>query len=135
MSGRQRLAVAALVLGAVLSGVLLVAFASTSCPSASPSVVCPNATLNRGVVVALASLTVGLLVAPFAFLAEFALRRQIVYRGAATRAARRGLLLAVVIVALAGLRLGEALSVPVALFVVTLAAIVEWFAVRRFDIP
>jgi len=25
--------------------------------------------------------------------------------------------------------------VPAALFVVTLAAVVEWFAVRRFDLP
>ena len=42
---------------------------------------------------------------------------------------------AAVIAALAGLRLGGALTVPAGLFVLILAALVEWFTVRRFDVP
>jgi hypothetical protein len=38
-----------------------------------------------------------------------------------------------VVVVLAGLRLGGALSVPGALFVLLLAGSIEWFAARRFD--
>ena len=135
MNGRQRLIVVALVLGAVVCMVLLVAFASVSCPSTLPGQPCAAATTNRVIVVGLAALGAGLLVAPFAFLAEFGLRRRIVYLGAWSRAARRGLLVAVVIGVLGGLRLGGALSVPVGLFIVTLALIVEWFAIRRFDLP
>ena len=44
------------------------------------------------------------------------------------------LLVGVVVIALAGLRLGGALTVPVAIFVVLLAAAGEWFAVRRLDL-
>jgi hypothetical protein len=135
VTGRQRLTVVALVLGAVACGVLLVLFASVSCPSTIPGQPCPAATTNRIVVVGLAALGAGLLVAPFAFLAEFGLRRRIVYLGAWSRAGRRGLLVAVVIGVLGGLRLGGALSVPAGLFIVTLAAIVEWFAIHRFDRP
>jgi hypothetical protein len=128
-------AVAALVLLAMLGGVVLVALAGNACPSDAPGRPCPNAVANRAMVVALAAATAGLAVVPFAVLAEFAVRRRIIYRGAWGRAARRGLLVAAAIAAVAGLRLGGALSVPVALFVISLAAAVEWFAVRRFDRP
>ncbi|MGH2457163.1 MAG: hypothetical protein ACRDHD_13010, partial [Candidatus Limnocylindria bacterium] len=101
----------------------------------APRQPCPGAGTNRAVVVALAAAAAGLLVAPFAFLGEFAARRRIVYRGAWGRAARRGLLVAAIVGALGGLRLGGALSVPGTLFVLVLAATVEWFAVRRFDLP
>lgn len=135
MTGRQRLLVLGLVLGAVLCAVLLVAFASISCPSTAPGQPCPGAAFNRVLVVGLAAAAAGLLVVPFAFLAEFLLRRRIVYRGAWLRAGRRGLLVAAVVAALAALRLGSAFSVPVAIFVVILGAIVEWLAIRRFDVP
>jgi hypothetical protein len=128
-------AVAVLVLLAVLGGVVLVAIAGNACPSDVPGRPCPNAVANRAMVVALAAATAGLAVMPFALLAEFAVRRRIIYRGAWGRAARRGLLVAAALAAVAGLRLGGALSVPVALFVISLAAAVEWFAVRRFDPP
>jgi hypothetical protein len=36
-----------------------------------------------------------------------------------------------VLATLAGLRLGDALSVPIAIFVVILAGVAEWFAARR----
>lgn len=86
------------------------------------------------VVVALAAGAVALLVTPFAFLADFAVRGRIVYRGSWARAARRGLLAAGVVAALAGLRLGSALSPPAAIFFLVMAIIVEWFAVRRLDL-
>ena len=135
MTGRTRVAVAALVLLAMLGAVVLVAVAGNVCPSDAPGRPCPNAGVNRAAVVALAATTAGLLVVPFALLAEFALGRRIIYRGAWGRAARRGLLVAAAIAAVASLRLGGALSVPVALFVISLAGAVEWFAVRRFDRP
>jgi hypothetical protein len=135
MTGRSRLAVATLVLLAVLGAVVLVAFAGNVCAGDLPGRPCPEAGTNRVIVVTLAALTAGLAVTPFALLAEFALRRRIVYRGAWGRAARRGALVAATIAALAGLRLGGALSVPVALFVISLAAALEWVAVRRFDLP
>jgi hypothetical protein len=135
MTARSRIAIAALVLLAVLGGVVLVAFAGNSCAVDLPAQPCPNVGVNRGVVVVLAALTAGLAVAPFALLAEFAVRRRIIYRGAWGRAARRGLLVAASIAAIGGLRLGGALSVPAALFVISLAATLEWVALRRFDLP
>ena len=95
----------------------------------------PTRGANRAVVVTLAAATAGLVVVPFALLAEFAVRRRILYRGAWARATRRGLLVAAAIAALGGLRLGGALSVPVAIFVLSLAGALEWLAVRRFDLP
>lgn len=135
MTGRSRVVVAALVLLAVLGAVVLVAFAGNACPTDLPGRPCPGAGTNRAVVVALAAVTAGLAVVPFALLAEFAVRRRIIYRGAWGRAARRGALVAVVVATIAGLRLGDALSVPVALFVASLAAALEWVALRRFDLP
>jgi hypothetical protein len=133
VNGRQRLLVVALVLAALLGAVVLIAFASVSCPATVSGQACPEASVNRVVVVALAALTTGLLVTPFAFLGEFAVRRRIVYLVAWSRAARRGALVAAIVGCLAALRLGGALSVPVGLFIATLAAIAEWFAIRRFD--
>ena len=135
MTGRTRTAVAALVLLAILAGVVLVAFAGNACAGDLPGRPCPDAGANRAVVVTLAAATVGLAVIPFALLAEFAVRRRILYRGAWGRATRRGVLVALAIAAIAGLRLGGALSVPVALFVMSLGAAVEWFFLRRFDLP
>jgi hypothetical protein len=135
MTPRSRIAVAALVLLAVLGAVVLVAFAGNACAGDLPGRPCPDAGSNRVVVVALAAASAGVAVMPFAFLAEFAVRRRIIYRGAWGRATRRGLLVAASIAAIAGLRLGGALSVPVALFVISLAVAVEWVALRRFDLP
>jgi hypothetical protein len=135
VTARTRLAIAGLVLLAVLGGVVLVVFAGNACSADTPGRPCPAAGANRAVVVTLASAAAGLAVVPFALLAEFAVRRRIIYRGAWGRAARRGLLVGAVIAAIAGLRLGGALSGPVALFVISLAVAAEWFAVRRFDLP
>ena len=135
MTPRSRVAIAALVLLAVLGAVVLVAFAGNSCAGDMPGQPCPNAGANRAVVVALAAMTAAVAVMPFAILAEFAVRRRIIYRGAWGRALRRGVLVGAAIAAIAGLRLGGALSVPVALFVISLAAATEWVALRRFDLP
>ena len=131
MSGRHRILVAGLLLLAILAFVVLVAFAGSACPVESPQQPCAAATANRAVVIGLASVGAGLLVAPFAFLAEFLARRRIVYRGAWLRAGRRGALTGLVVATLAGLRLGGALSVPVAMFVIILAVIIEWLLARR----
>jgi hypothetical protein len=135
MTPRSRIAIAALMLLAVLGAVVLVAFAGNSCAGDLPGQPCPNAGANRTAVVALAAMTAAVAVMPFALLAEFAVRRRIIYRGAWGRAVRRGLLVGAAIAAIAGLRLGGALSVPVVLFVVSLAAASEWVSLRRFDLP
>jgi len=131
VSGRHRLAVAAAILLGILAAVVLVAVAARACPVETDAQPCANAARNRAVVVALASVTAGLLVTPFAFLGEVMARRRIVYRGAWYRAARRGTLTGLVIAAIAGLHLGGALSVPIAIFVIILAGVIEWFAARR----
>lgn len=129
---RRDLTDAASLLGAaVLTVVLLVVFAARSCPTATPELPCSGASLHRVVVVVLASAATGLLVAPFAFVAEFAARRRIVYRGAWGRAARRAFLAAFVVAALAGLRLGGALSAPLALFVLVAPVVFDVYITRR----
>ena len=131
----SRLAVFGLLGGAALAVAGVLTFASGACASDQPGLPCPEAGLNRAVVVALVGVATAFVVAPFAFLAEFAARRRIAYRGSWGRATRRGLLAGLVIAALAGLRVGDALSVASALFVVIMAVLVEWSAVRRFDLP
>ena len=131
MSGRHRTRVAGLILLAILAVVVLVAFAGRACPVETEAQPCPDAPRNLVLGVTLAASSVALLVTPFAFLAEFVRRRRIVYRGAWGRAARRGVLAGLVVATLAGLRLGGALSVPVGIFVVVLAWVVEWFFARN----
>lgn len=133
MTPRNRVAVSALVLLAVLCVVVLLAFAGHACPGQAGGQDCPEAGFNRAMVVGLAALGATLAVTPFAFLGEFAVRRRIVYRGAWGRASRRGLLAGCALAAVAGLRLGGALSVPAAIFIASLVAAIEWTAVRRFD--
>jgi len=131
VSPRHRTAVAVLIGAGVLGVVLLVAIAGRLCPVETAAQPCPDAARNRVLVVLLAATAAALLVAPFAFLGEVMARRRIVYRGAWSRAARRAVLIGLAIVTLAGLRLGSALSVPGAIFVVILAGVVEWFFARR----
>jgi hypothetical protein len=131
MSGRHRTIVVGLILLSVLTALLLVVFASGACPVDTDLQPCPEAPRNVVLVIGLAATAVALLVTPFAFLGEVIARRRIVYRGAWSRAARRGVLVALVLATLAGLRLGDALSVPIAIFIVILAGVAEWFAARR----
>jgi len=134
VSGSNRFVALGLVLLAVLVAVIMLVAAGSLCPGTTAAA-CPDAGRNRAIVIVLAATTATLAVTPFAFLTEFVLRRRIAYRGAWQRAGRRGLLAGIALAALAGLRLGGALSVSVALFVLILAGLVEWFAVRRFDRP
>ena len=134
MTGRHRTIVAALVLLAMLAFVLLAAFATHACPAPTATNRCPQAGMNRAIAIVLAALAATLTITPFAFLAEFVVRRRIAYRGGWARAARRGILAGAVVAAVAGLRLGGALIVPVAIFVLLLATLVEWFAARRLDV-
>lgn len=131
----SRLTVIGLLLAAIVVAAALLVFVNASCATAQPGRPCPEAAFNRAAVVAMVGAAVALLIAAFAYLAEFAARRRIEYRGSWGRALRRGLLAGLVVAALAGLRVGEALSVASALFVVIIAALVEWSAVRRFDLP
>jgi len=131
VSGRHRLTVAALFLAGILAVVVLVAVAGRACPGETATQPCPDAARNRVVVVILASVSTGLLVTPFAFLGEVITRRRIVYLGAWGRASRRGALTGLVVATLAGLRLGGALSVPIGIFVIILAGVVEWLFARR----
>jgi hypothetical protein len=125
VSWRQRAAVVALIGASLLSGTVLIVFAANACPVDTPADPCPDYARNRAVVVVLAAATAALAVTPFAFLADFVVRRRIVYRGAWWRAARRGALVGTAVVVLAGLRLGEVMSVPVVIFVVVLAVLVD----------
>jgi hypothetical protein len=131
VTARHRLIVAGLMLAAVGAGAALVAFASVACPVDTEAQPCPAAGRNLVIGVALAAGSISLLVAPFAFLGEFLARRRIVYRGAWARATRRGAIAGLVVGAMAGLRLGGALSVPVALFVLLVAGAAEWVAIQR----
>ena len=131
MSGRTRAIVGALILLGILGAVVLIAFAGNACPVETEAQPCPDAMRNVIIVIGLAAVSAGVLVTPFAFLAEVTARRRIVYRGAWWRAGRRGALVALVIAALAGLRLGGALNVPIAIFIVVLAGVLEWFLARR----
>ena len=133
MSGPHRLTVSLLILLGSFAVVVLVAVAGNACPVETERQPCPDAARNRAVVVTMASASAALLVTPFAFLGEVMARRRIVYRGAWWRAARRGILSGLFIAALAGLRLGGALSVPIAIFVLILAGVIEWFFARRDD--
>jgi hypothetical protein len=131
MTGRHRTLVAGLILLGILVLAVLVALAGNACPTQTEAQACPDAGRNRAIVIALAGAGLALLVAPFAFMGEVLARRRIVYRGAWGRAARRGILAGLVLSALAGLRLGGVLGVPTALFVVVVAAAIEWFFVRN----
>jgi hypothetical protein len=131
VSGRHRTIVAALVLVGILGLVVLLAIASRVCSTDTVFQPCPDAARNRVVVLGLASATLAALVTPFAFLGEFVARRRIVYRGAWWRAGRRGALAGVVLATLGGLRLGGALTVPIAIFIVLLAVLSERFLAAR----
>jgi hypothetical protein len=131
----HRTTVVVLVLAGLAVAAGLVVFASGACPGASATDSCRGAAFNRTVVVGAAAASVGLLVTPFAFLGEYALRRRIAYRGAWPRAARRGLISGATVAALGALRLGGALSVPGLILVVLIAALLEWFSVRQLDGP
>jgi len=135
MTRDARVAVTGVLLVAVLLGLLVLVAAQSLCPGDLPGQPCPDALRNRVALVALAGGSVGTLVAAFAFLAEFAIRGRILYRGAWWRAARRGVLGGGLVAILAALQLAGALSVPAVILFALLAIGAEWFATRNVDVP
>lgn len=131
MSAQHRLWVLGLVGLGLLVGIAVVIFAANACPAALPGQACPDAQRNVVSVVVLAAASVALLVTPFAFLAEIVVQRRIVYQGAWWRAGRRGAMAGLLVATLAGLRLGGALTVPAAIFIMVLAVVVERFVTSR----
>jgi hypothetical protein len=74
---------------------------------------------------ALIGLAVALTLIPIAWLVVFARHRRIAYRGDWIRAARRGGWIGLIVAIFIVLRLQSALELPIALFIVALAAVAE----------
>ena len=74
---------------------------------------------------ALIGLAIGLTAIPVAWLVVFGRHRRIAYRGDWTRAARRGGWLGLIVAIFIVLRLQGALELPIALFILALAAVAE----------
>jgi hypothetical protein len=74
---------------------------------------------------ALIGLAVGLTTMPVVWLVVFGRHRRIAYRGDWTRAARRGGWLGLIVAIFIVLRLQGALELPIALFILALAAVAE----------
>lgn len=74
---------------------------------------------------ALIGLAVGLTMTPIAWLAVFARHRRIAYRGDWTRALRRGGWVALIVAIFVVLQLQGVLELPIALFILALAAVAE----------
>lgn len=117
MDARDRLANLGIFGAAAVVWVLVGLVVTTRDPLTEP--------LSGFIGAALIGLAVGLTATPIAWLIVFGRHRRIAYRGDWTRAARRGgwigLLIAIFIV----LRLQGALELPIALFLLALAAVAE----------
>ena len=74
---------------------------------------------------ALIGLAVALTATPIAWLVVFGRHRRIAYRGDWVRAGRRGAWLGLIVAIFIVLRLQDALELPIALFIVALAAVAE----------
>ena len=74
---------------------------------------------------ALIGLAVGLTTTPIAWLLVFGRHRRIAYQGDWTRAARRGGWIGLIVAIFVVLRLQGALELPIALFILALAAVAE----------
>ena len=93
----------------------------------------PRLDPGAGFVGALAiGLATGLTTVPLFWLAVFARHRRIAYRGDWFRAIRRGGWVAIVIALFIGLRLQDALQLPIVLFVVTMVTVAEaWLSTEN----
>jgi len=117
MEVRDRLANLAILAAAIAAWVFVGLVVTTRDPRLDP---------GAGFVGALAiGLATGLSTVPLFWLAVFARHRRIAYRGDWFRAARRGGWVAIVIALFIGLRLQDALQLPIALFVVTMVTVAE----------
>jgi len=130
---RDRFLIAALPAGAVAAMVGVLVLATQLCPGPAPGDPCPDADRNRLLVIGLAGVAVALLITPGAWVIDFAAHRRIAYLGAWSRAARRGALAGLVLAAVAGLRLVDALNPFSTAVVVGVAVAAEWLAIRRLD--
>jgi hypothetical protein len=74
---------------------------------------------------AIMGLAAGLTVAPLAWLATYARHRRIAYRGDWVRALRRGGWVGLVVGLFLALRIQDALSLPIVLFVIAIVAFAE----------
>ncbi|HUG95118.1 MAG TPA: hypothetical protein VMK30_03145 [Pleomorphomonadaceae bacterium] len=133
MKRRDRFLIVVLPAVAVAAMVGVFVLASQLCPGPVSGDPCPDADRNRLLVVGLGGVALALLITPGAFVIDFAAHRRIAYLGAWGRAARRGALAGLVLAAVSGLRLADALNPFSAAVVVGVAVAAEWLAIRRLD--
>jgi hypothetical protein len=117
MESRDRLANLAVFGAAAVVWLLVALVVTTRDPIADP--------LAGFIGAALIGLAVGLTTTPIAWLVVFGRHRRIAYRGDWVRAARRGGWIGLIVTIFVVLRLQGALELPIALFILALAAVAE----------
>jgi hypothetical protein len=117
MESRDRLVNLAIFAAAAVVWVLVALIVTTRDPIADP--------VAGFIGAALIGLAVGLTTTPVAWLLVFGRHRRIAYRGDWTRAARRGGWIGLIVAIFIVLRLQGALELPIALFILVLAAVAE----------
>jgi hypothetical protein len=117
MEARDRLVNLAVLGAAAVVWVLVGLIVTTRDPVADP--------LAGFIGAALIGLAVALTLIPIAWLLVFARHRRIAYRGDWIRAARRGGWIGLIVAIFIVLRLQAALELPIALFILALAAVAE----------
>jgi hypothetical protein len=117
MEARDRLLNLAVLAAAAVVWVLVALVVTTRDPVKDP--------LAGFIGAALIGSAVALTLIPIAWLVVFARHRRIAYRGDWVRAARRGGWIGLIVAILIVLRLQAALELPIALFIVALAAVAE----------
>lgn len=124
MELRDRLANLAILAAAIASWVLVGIVVTSRDPRLDP---------GAGFIGALAiGVATGLTTVPLFWLAVFARHRRIAYRGDWFRAIRRGGWVAIVIALFIGLRLQDALQLPIVLFIVTMVTVAEaWLSTEN----
>jgi hypothetical protein len=124
MEVRDRLANLAILAAAIASWVFVGIVVTSRDPRLDP---------GAGFIGALAiGVATGLTTVPLFWLAVFARHRRIAYRGDWFRAIRRGGWVAIVIALFIGLRLQDALQLPIVLFIVTMVTVAEaWLSTEN----
>ena len=117
MDARDRLLNLAIFGAAVVVWVLVALIITTRDPVADP--------VAGFIGAALIGLAVGLTATPIVWLLVFGRHRRIAYRGDWVRAGRRGAWLGLIVAIFIVLRLQGALELPIALFIIALAAVAE----------
>jgi hypothetical protein len=117
MESRDRLINLGLFAAAAILWVLVALIVTTRDPVADP--------VAGFIGAALIGLAVALTLVPILWLLVFARHRRIAYQGDWTRAARRGGWVGLVVAVFIVLRLQGALELPIALFILALAAVAE----------